>query len=158
MGSVSLVKTAEHSRSSSPFFCRSCCVTVVSFQKNLSHCLLSLFQTSLLLFFFPNLRIQIQVRSLANYCLDLRFQRPRIEQIKAAILSIACKEHVNIPPAVLTEIIQASNQDIRQVRSSVFVLSLNVWVTNRCKDFLSFLSTLGVVPASSSHDANRYRE
>ncbi|KAA0195161.1 Replication factor C subunit 1 [Fasciolopsis buskii] len=56
-----------------------------------------------------------KVRSLANYCLDLRFQRPRIEQIKAAILSIACKEHVNIPPAVLTEIIQASNQDIRQV-------------------------------------------
>ncbi|THD25172.1 Replication factor C subunit 1 [Fasciola hepatica] len=56
-----------------------------------------------------------KVRSLSNYCLDLRFQRPRVEQIKAAVLSIACKENVSIPPAVLTDIIQSSNQDIRQV-------------------------------------------
>ncbi|KAF6771679.1 hypothetical protein AHF37_09367 [Paragonimus kellicotti] len=60
-----------------------------------------------------------KVRSLANYCLDLRFHRPRAEQIKAALLSVTCKENVTIPATVLTDIIQASNQDIRQVFNSV---------------------------------------
>ncbi|KAF8567425.1 hypothetical protein P879_10326 [Paragonimus westermani] len=55
-----------------------------------------------------------KVRSLANYCLDLRFHRPRVEQIKAAMLSVTCKENVTIPATVLADIIQASNQDIRQ--------------------------------------------
>ncbi|KAF7256911.1 hypothetical protein EG68_05660 [Paragonimus skrjabini miyazakii] len=60
-----------------------------------------------------------KVRSLANYCLDLRFHRPRVEQIKAAVLSVTCKENVTIPATVLADIIQASNQDIRQVFNSV---------------------------------------
>ncbi|KAA3678862.1 replication factor C subunit 1 [Paragonimus westermani] len=60
-----------------------------------------------------------KVRSLANYCLDLRFHRPRVEQIKAAMLSVTCKENVTIPATVLADIIQASNQDIRQVINSV---------------------------------------
>ncbi|CAL8099615.1 unnamed protein product [Calicophoron daubneyi] len=62
-----------------------------------------------------NDRQSTKVRSLANYCLDLRFHRPRVEQIKAAILSIACKEGVTIPSTVLTDIIAASNNDIRQI-------------------------------------------
>ncbi|VDL19827.1 unnamed protein product [Hymenolepis diminuta] len=60
-----------------------------------------------------------KVRSLANYCLDLRFHRPRIEQIKSAVLSITCREGVNIGTAALNEIIAASNQDMRQVINSV---------------------------------------
>ncbi|CAH8510180.1 unnamed protein product [Dicrocoelium dendriticum] len=56
-----------------------------------------------------------KIRSLANYCLDLRFHRPRVEQIKAAIMSILCKENVSIPPTVLNDIILASNHDIRQI-------------------------------------------
>nr|CDS29957.1 replication factor c subunit 1 [Hymenolepis microstoma] len=60
-----------------------------------------------------------KVRSLANYCLDLRFHRPRIEQIKSAVLSIACREGVNIHTSTLNEIIAASNQDMRQVINSV---------------------------------------
>ncbi len=59
------------------------------------------------------------MRSLANYCLDLRFHRPRVEQIKAAIMSMACKEQIQIGPAALNEIIVASNQDMRQVINSV---------------------------------------
>uniref|UniRef100_A0A671NSC3 Replication factor C subunit 1 n=1 Tax=Sinocyclocheilus anshuiensis TaxID=1608454 RepID=A0A671NSC3_9TELE len=56
-----------------------------------------------------------KIRSLANYCYDLRFQRPRVEQIKGAIMSIAFKEGLKIPPPALNEVILASNQDIRQV-------------------------------------------
>ncbi|KAL5103698.1 Replication factor C subunit 1 [Taenia crassiceps] len=60
-----------------------------------------------------------KIRSLANYCLDLRFHRPRVEQIKAAVLSMACREGVNVSPAALNEIITASNHDLRQVINSV---------------------------------------
>ncbi|VDN14245.1 unnamed protein product [Dibothriocephalus latus] len=66
-----------------------------------------------------------KVRSLANYCLDLRFHRPRMEQIKAAVLSLACRESVTIGNHVLEGIIAASNQDMRQVINSV-----QMWCTD----------------------------
>ncbi|BHF80665.1 replication factor C subunit 1 [Sparganum proliferum] len=66
-----------------------------------------------------------KVRSLANYCLDLRFHRPRVEQIKAAVLSLACRESVTIGQQVLEEIIASSNQDMRQVINSV-----QMWCTD----------------------------
>uniref|UniRef100_A0A673CIY7 Replication factor C subunit 1 n=1 Tax=Sphaeramia orbicularis TaxID=375764 RepID=A0A673CIY7_9TELE len=63
-----------------------------------------------------------KIRSLANYCFDLRFQRPRVEQIKGAMMSIAFKEGIKIPPPALNEIILASNQDVRQV-----IHNLSMW-------------------------------
>ncbi|CAG5939388.1 unnamed protein product [Menidia menidia] len=63
-----------------------------------------------------------KIRSLANYCFDLRFQRPRLEQIKGAMMSIAYKEGIKIPPPALNEIILASNQDVRQV-----IHNLSMW-------------------------------
>ncbi|CAH2300036.1 replication factor C subunit 1 isoform X1 [Pelobates cultripes] len=56
-----------------------------------------------------------KIRSLANYCFDLRFQRPRLEQIKGAMMSVAFKEGLKIPPPAMNEIILGANQDIRQV-------------------------------------------
>ncbi|XP_071804350.1 replication factor C subunit 1-like isoform X2 [Asterias amurensis] len=56
-----------------------------------------------------------KIRSLANHCFDLRFYRPQVKQIKGAMLSIAFKEGVTIPPLAMEHIITASNQDIRQV-------------------------------------------
>ncbi|XP_045690307.1 replication factor C subunit 1 isoform X1 [Phyllostomus hastatus] len=56
-----------------------------------------------------------KIRSLVHHCFDLRFQRPRVEQIKAAMLSIAFKEGLKIPPPAMNEIILGANQDIRQV-------------------------------------------
>ncbi|XP_059086267.1 replication factor C subunit 1-like [Tigriopus californicus] len=56
-----------------------------------------------------------KIRSLANYCFDLRFQRPRVEQIKGAMMSIIFKEKINITPDALTEVIAGCNQDVRQV-------------------------------------------
>ncbi|NXG15784.1 RFC1 factor, partial [Grallaria varia] len=63
-----------------------------------------------------------KIRSLVHYCLDLRFQRPRLEQIKGAMMSIAFKEGLKIPPPAMQEIILAANQDIRQV-----LHNLNMW-------------------------------
>ncbi|KAG7485279.1 replication factor C subunit 1 [Solea senegalensis] len=63
-----------------------------------------------------------KIRSLANYCYDLRFQRPRVEQIKGAMMSIAFKEGIKIPPPALNEMILASNQDVRQV-----IHNLSMW-------------------------------
>ncbi|XP_054634941.1 replication factor C subunit 1 isoform X2 [Dunckerocampus dactyliophorus] len=63
-----------------------------------------------------------KIRSLANYCFDLRFQRPRVEQIKGAMMSIAFKEGIKIPPPALNEMILASNHDIRQV-----IHNLSMW-------------------------------
>ncbi|KFQ81902.1 Replication factor C subunit 1, partial [Phoenicopterus ruber ruber] len=63
-----------------------------------------------------------KIRSLVHYCFDLRFQRPRVEQIKGAMMSIAFKEGLKIPPPAMQEIILAANQDIRQV-----LHNLNMW-------------------------------
>uniref|UniRef100_A0A2L2Y705 Replication factor C subunit 1 n=1 Tax=Parasteatoda tepidariorum TaxID=114398 RepID=A0A2L2Y705_PARTP len=62
-----------------------------------------------------NDRNHTKIRSLSNYCFDLRFQRPRVEQIKAAMMSIAFKEHIKVSPEALQDVIVASNQDVRQV-------------------------------------------
>uniref|UniRef100_A0A3Q3W5I5 Replication factor C subunit 1 n=1 Tax=Mola mola TaxID=94237 RepID=A0A3Q3W5I5_MOLML len=69
-----------------------------------------------------NDRNHMKIRSLANYCFDLRFQRPRVEQIKAAMMSIAFKEGIKIPAPALNQIILASNQDVRQV-----IHNLSMW-------------------------------
>ncbi|XP_066488649.1 replication factor C subunit 1 [Tiliqua scincoides] len=65
-----------------------------------------------------------KIRSLVHYCLDLRFSRPRVEQIKGAMMSIAFKEGLKIPPPAMNEIILAANQDIRQV-----LHNLSMWCT-----------------------------
>ncbi|XP_066912084.1 replication factor C subunit 1-like [Clytia hemisphaerica] len=56
-----------------------------------------------------------KVRSLANYCFDLRFYKPRVDQIKSFALKVACREGLKIPPQAIEQIIIGANQDIRQV-------------------------------------------
>ena len=63
-----------------------------------------------------NDRQKTSIRSLANHCYDLTFQRPNVKQICAAVKSICFKEKISIEPQALTEIVVASGQDIRQVR------------------------------------------
>ncbi|XP_025091531.1 replication factor C subunit 1-like [Pomacea canaliculata] len=67
-----------------------------------------------------------KMRTLAGYCFDLRFQRPRLEQIKGALMSIAFKEGLKITPPVLQEIILASHQDIRQA-----IHNMSMWTANK---------------------------
>jgi replication factor C subunit 1 len=64
-----------------------------------------------------------KIRSLANYCYDLRFYRPNIQQIRSAMLTILHRENIqNIKQEILDEIILSCNQDIRQT-----INSLNLW-------------------------------
>jgi len=56
-----------------------------------------------------------KIRSLANHCFDLRFSRPRVEQIKAAMMSVCFKEKIPIKPEALSELIVGCGQDVRQV-------------------------------------------
>lgn len=56
-----------------------------------------------------------KIRSLVNYCFDLRFNRPRVEQIKAAMMSVCFKEGIKITGNALEDIIISSHQDVRQV-------------------------------------------
>lgn len=56
-----------------------------------------------------------KIRSLANHCFDLRFQRPGVAQIKAAMMSVCFKEKIPIKPDALAELITGCGQDVRQV-------------------------------------------
>ncbi|XP_022113761.2 replication factor C subunit 1 [Pieris rapae] len=66
-----------------------------------------------------------KMRSLVNYCYDLRFNRPRVDQIKAAMLTICYKEGVKVPGDVLSQLISAAGQDIRQT-----LHLLSVWTAD----------------------------
>ena len=64
-----------------------------------------------------------KVRSLSNYCYDLKFSKPRVEQIRGAMMSICFKEGVKLKPEALDEIAMGANQDIRQVLHHLSILS-----------------------------------
>ncbi|XP_064079076.1 replication factor C subunit 1-like [Macrobrachium nipponense] len=67
-----------------------------------------------------------KIRSLANYCFDLRFNKPRIEQIRGPMMSVCFREGVKIKPDALDQIIMGANQDVRQI-----LHHLSVWSANR---------------------------
>ncbi|KAK7872824.1 hypothetical protein R5R35_006700 [Gryllus longicercus] len=56
-----------------------------------------------------------KIRSLANYCFDLRVMKPRLEQIKGAMMSVCYKEGLKIASEALNDIICGANFDIRQI-------------------------------------------
>ncbi|TMW53346.1 hypothetical protein DOY81_001550, partial [Sarcophaga bullata] len=64
-----------------------------------------------------------KMRSLVNYCYDLRFNRPQLKQIKGRILSICAKENIKLDPVKIDEIITATNNDIRQTINHISLLS-----------------------------------
>lgn len=64
-----------------------------------------------------------KVRSLANYCFDLRFSKPRLEQIKGAMMSICFKENIKISPEALCDIILGAGMDIRQTLNNLSMWS-----------------------------------
>lgn len=64
-----------------------------------------------------------KMRTLTTYCFDLSFSRPRVEQIKGAIMSICFKEKIKIPPKTIEEIIIATNHDVRQSLNSLSLIA-----------------------------------
>ncbi|EEB13952.1 Replication factor C subunit, putative [Pediculus humanus corporis] len=80
-------------------------------------------QTKIPIIGICNDRNHPKMRSLVNYCFDIRFQRPPIKQIKAAMLSICFKEKINISGDSLEELIVSSNHDLRQVLHRLSLLT-----------------------------------
>ena len=68
-----------------------------------------------------NDRGSIKVRSLANHCFDLRFNRLRLEQIMPRLMTILNRQKVKMDKADIEDIIKASHQDLRQ---SIYSLQL----------------------------------
>ncbi|KAI8120769.1 Replication factor C subunit 1 [Lucilia cuprina] len=64
-----------------------------------------------------------KMRSLVNYCYDLRFNRPQLKQIKGRIMSICAKENIKLDSGKIDEIIAATNNDIRQSINHISLLS-----------------------------------
>lgn len=56
-----------------------------------------------------------KVKSLANYCVDIRFQRAPAATIAKRMAAIASREGVPMEPAALEKIAEVSRADIRQV-------------------------------------------
>ncbi|XP_063546377.1 replication factor C subunit 1 [Cydia strobilella] len=73
-----------------------------------------------------NDRTTQKMRSLLNYCYDLRFSRPRVDQIKAAMMSVCCKEGIKVSGEALSQLIVAANQDVRQTLNL-----LSMWAVDR---------------------------
>uniref|UniRef100_A0A158R5J1 AAA domain-containing protein n=1 Tax=Syphacia muris TaxID=451379 RepID=A0A158R5J1_9BILA len=70
-----------------------------------------------------NDRQSSKMRNLVNYCFDLRFPRPRVEQIRPMIQTIAFQEKLKVSKEEVDEIIEASNHDVRQTIYNLQLLS-----------------------------------
>jgi replication factor C subunit 1 len=64
-----------------------------------------------------------KIRSLANYCFDLRFSKPSIQQIRGAMMSICFKEGIKIEAGAVDEIIGGTGNDIRQTLNHLALYS-----------------------------------
>ncbi|VEN38222.1 unnamed protein product [Callosobruchus maculatus] len=61
-----------------------------------------------------NDRNHAKLRTFVNYCFELKFSKPKAEQIVGAMLSVCFKEGIKIAPKALLEIITGTGCDIRQ--------------------------------------------
>lgn len=75
-----------------------------------------------------------KMRSLVTYCYDLRFARPRLEQIKGAMMSICYKENIKLETGALEEIIAATNNDIRQTLNYLTLMTANKSIIPEVKE------------------------
>ena len=56
-----------------------------------------------------------KIRTLANYCLDLKFRRATAVQVEKRIAMIAAKEGLKLQPNAIGELVQSTGADIRQI-------------------------------------------
>lgn len=62
-----------------------------------------------------NDRSSPKVRSLANYCMDLRFRRPEARQVVPRITEICRKEGLTVNTNTIEELVASTQGDIRQI-------------------------------------------
>ena len=66
-----------------------------------------------------NDRANPKVRSLANYCLDLKFRRPDARQIVPRIKMIAEREDITLDLNVIEELVASTQGDVRQILNAL---------------------------------------
>ena len=71
--------------------------------------------TSIPIIFIANDRQASQMRTLANYCYEIKFERPSFLNVKSHILDICSREHIRITHDSLDSLIHACNRDIRHI-------------------------------------------
>ena len=76
-----------------------------------------------------NDRQDAKIRSLANYCLDLRFLKPSVEEIASRILVVAKAENVLLTRSEAIGMAEAAGGDLRQVINNFQLGRLGVAVT-----------------------------
>lgn len=64
-----------------------------------------------------------KIRSLSNHCFDLRFNKPTVNMIRGAMMSICFKEGIKVEAAGLDEIISGTGNDIRQTLNHLALYS-----------------------------------
>ncbi|GAU93363.1 hypothetical protein RvY_05316 [Ramazzottius varieornatus] len=72
-----------------------------------------------------NDRSSQKMRTLAGYCYDLRFSRPRVETIRAAMMAVCYKEGIKITPNALDAVIEGAHQDLRQTLHNLYMWTVN---------------------------------
>ena len=77
-----------------------------------------------------NDRYNPKIRSLSQYCFDLRFRRPTVQQILSRMMTVAFREKLQISPNAMSEVIQATQSDIRQVLNTLSAWRLRASTMN----------------------------
>ncbi|CAA99812.1 Replication factor C subunit 1 [Caenorhabditis elegans] len=75
-----------------------------------------------------------KIRTLANYCYDLRFPKPRVETIRSRMMTICSQEKMKIGKEELDEIIELSGHDVRQTIYNLQMRSKGVGAKINQKD------------------------
>lgn len=70
-----------------------------------------------------------KIRSLANHCFDLRFNKPSVVQIRGAMMSVCFKEGIKLETGAMDEIISGTGNDIRQTLNHLALYSASKDVT-----------------------------
>ncbi|KAJ2161684.1 DNA replication factor C complex subunit Rfc1 [Coemansia sp. RSA 552] len=71
-----------------------------------------------------NDRQATSVRSLANHCTDMRFNRPSAPQMRARLNTIAFREGLKIEQNAIEEMVKATHNDIRQIINQMSAYAL----------------------------------
>ncbi|XP_070496267.1 replication factor C subunit 1 [Chironomus tepperi] len=70
-----------------------------------------------------NDRSHPKMRSLVNYCFDLRFNKPSVNQIRSAMMSVCFKEGIKLDAGAMDAIINGTGNDVRQTLNHLAMYS-----------------------------------
>jgi len=86
--------------------------------------------TRIPIIFICNDRYSQKLKTLANYCMDLPFQRPNKLQIRKLLLNIASSQSLSINENVIESLIEISNNDLRSCINQLQLWSMGSTVAD----------------------------